>query len=296
MDLEQRLKNDLLKFEQKSSDQYYERFMALIQGIHESAWAAIDGKQSGLDKFEFAHALSVLAPELSERGPLPQTAEELPTKVEKDGSLLGTGKWELLDLGWLEALAGWFEHLDNRAEFDTNPQTVPISNDTSLCIAGDWGTGYWRKTPLSAAEKVKTAMVALQPDLTIHLGDVYYAGSADQEQANLVDIWPAGSQGTFTLNSNHEMYDGAFSYFDALAARFQGQKGCSYFALENDDWLIVGLDSAYHADEWTLYMDGDIGDAQRQWLRGLPARRGSWARPGWCASWVAARPGARWRR
>ena len=70
------------------------------------------------------------------------------------------------------------------------------------------------------------------------------------------------------------MYDGAFSYFDALAARFQGQKGCSYFALENDDWLIVGLDSAYHADEWTLYMDGDIGDAQRQWLRGLPARRG----------------------
>ncbi len=36
--------------------------------------------------------------------------------------------------------------------------------------------------------------------------------------------WPMGTHGSFTLNSNHEMYSGAHGYFKELAARFRGSK------------------------------------------------------------------------
>ena len=40
--------------------------------------------------------------------------------------------------------------------------------------------------------------------------------------------------------------------------KFAAQKGLSYFALENDDWIILGLDSAYFSKN-NLYQDGDLG-------------------------------------
>jgi hypothetical protein len=103
-------------------------------------------------------------------------------------------------------------------------------------------------------------MVFLQPHLTIHLEDVYYAGTGDQEKHLLVDLWPKGSLGALTLNSNHEMYSGAKPYFEeALGSSLFGiQQGRSFFALENDDWVIVGLDSAYYSDAEGLYMDGAL--------------------------------------
>lgn len=42
-------------------------------------------------------------------------------------------------------------------------------------------------------------------------------------------------------------------------ALFSLQQGCSYFALENAHWVIVGLDSAYYSDESKLYMHGSLG-------------------------------------
>lgn len=274
MELEQRLKAAYASFKARSSETDIARFRTLIKTIHESAWDAIEGKTGTPRGPEFAHALSILEPDLSDRGKLPTEVEELTTEVKPDGSLLGTGKWELLDPGWVEALVGWLEHLDNRAPFSTSPVHKTIPNDVSLCLAGDWGTGEWRTTPISPSQAVGTQMTALKSDITLHLGDVYYAGTAEQEKANLIDIWPAGSMGSYTLNSNHEMYDGAFSYFDALKTHFTDQGGTSYFALENDDWLVVGLDSAYFSDPWELYMKGDIGADQIAWLKGLPAKQG----------------------
>lgn len=70
------------------------------------------------------------------------------------------------------------------------------------------------------------------------------------------------------------MYDGAYSYFTALEKRFTDQGNCSYFAMKNDDWLIVGLDSAYASDHWDLYMEGNLNSAQLDWLKNLPAKQG----------------------
>jgi hypothetical protein len=143
-----------------------------------------------------------------------------------------------------------------------------------LAIAGDFGTGNWGTAAKPAAStKIATLGIpGLAPTLTIHLGDVYYEGSSSEETNNLVKLWPPGSgpATSFTMNSNHEMYSGAKPYFvQALGSPlFAAQKPYSFFALENTNWVIVGLDSAYYSDELTLYMNGSLGaGAQVEFLK-----------------------------
>jgi hypothetical protein len=181
--------------------------------------------------------------------------------VGPDGVIWGTGKYEQLDPGWAEAFAAFLETiLAGKHAFMANPATIPIPDTVRIGLAGDWGTGDWRTASNPApSTDVASHMAFLQPDLTIHLGDVYYAGTSDQEQHELVNIWPKGSSGALALNSNHEMYSGANPYFQAIAGPpFGLQNGCSYFALENTNWVIVGLDSAYFSAEVELYMDGSL--------------------------------------
>jgi len=115
----------------------------------------------------------------------------------------------------------------------------------------------------------------LAPDFTIHLGDVYYAGTSgfgsDEELSNFVNFWVTGSQGSLMLNSNHEMYSGAQGYFSKglTASPFATQTGTSYFAIQNDNWVIIGLDTAYY-DPSPLFMLGALVDAaQINFIRSL---------------------------
>jgi len=181
--------------------------------------------------------------------------------VGPDGVIWGTGKWEQLDPGWALSFAVYLETLiSGKHAWVNTPQTIAIPDQVQIAIAGDWGTGNWRTGPNpGASTRVAKQIQNLNPDITIHLGDVYYAGTSDEEQHLLTLLWPAGKSGSYTLNSNHEMYSGAKPYFIAIgAAPFDKQGGCSYFALENDNWVIVGLDSAYYSPEDSLYMDGQL--------------------------------------
>ncbi len=189
--------------------------------------------------------------------------------VGPDGVIWGTGKYEQLDPGWAEAFAVFLESqlpdVGGKHPFVSTPQTIQIPNTVRLALAGDWGTGDWRTAANPApSTDVRNHIAFLQPDLTIHLGDVYYAGTAEEEDHELVRLWPRGSMGSLALNSNHEMYSGAKPYFRAISsAPFEIQRGCSYFALENDYWIIVGLDSSYYADDGNLFMDGALYPANR---------------------------------
>ena len=183
--------------------------------------------------------------------------------VGPGGEIWGTGKYQNLDPGWTEAAAVWLENLvlGKRPFADSTPQTISVPNSVQIAMAGDWGTGDWRTAANPApSTDVRKHIAFLQPHLTIHLGDVYYAGTNDQEKHLLVDLWPKGSLGALTLNSNHEMYSGAKPYFQvALAANlFADQQQRSFFALENDNWVIVGLDSAYYSNAEGLYLDGAL--------------------------------------
>ena len=188
--------------------------------------------------------------------------------VDADGQIWGTGKYEMLDPGWAEAIAVWLEHLIlGKHPFNPVPQTIPIPDDVQIAIAGDWGTGNWRSAANPAASTdVRTHLAFLQPHLTIHLGDVYYAGTDDEEDHLLVSLWPPAQIGALTLNSNHEMYSGAKPYFQQAlcSSLFKLQQQCSFFVLENSNWVIVGLDSAYYSNEEGLYMDGSLRPAAAQ--------------------------------
>jgi hypothetical protein len=182
--------------------------------------------------------------------------------VGPDGAIWGTGKWEQLDPGWIEAFAVFLESLlpliGGKHPFVNAPETIKIPNQVKIALAGDWGTGIWRSgTNPAPSSLVGQQMANLKPDITIHLGDVYYAGTSGEEQHLLASLWPQAPLGSFALNSNHEMYSGSKPYFNALSqAPFAQQGGCSFFALENDNWVIVGLDSAYFSHAGNLYMNG----------------------------------------
>lgn len=193
------------------------------------------------------------------------------TAIADDGTLYGTGPYEQLNYDWLQAIVNLFmvKHHYGKAPFGTTPAKLNMSGisgaDIKIAVLGDWGTGE-----TDALDVAKAAM-DLNPDYMIHLGDVYYTGTPKTSEAllfwgqndevdHLVDVWPAMGEGrSFTLNSNHEMYCGAQGYFpDALGSSiFSAQQGTSYFLLQNDDWQIFGLDSAYDSPD-SLYMYGAL--------------------------------------
>jgi Calcineurin-like phosphoesterase len=101
--------------------------------------------------------------------------------------------------------------------------------------------------------------------MVMHLGDVYYSGDGGEMKARFLDVWPK-AQGAISrgLNGNHEMYTGGKAYFDAALKQF-GQPA-SYFALQNNHWLLAGLDTAY--------ADHDLAGDQASWLTNLIAQAG----------------------
>ena len=123
-----------------------------------------------------------------------------------------------------------------------------------IAIVGDWGTGT------SEAEAVADRIVAIEPDFTIHLGDVYYVGAEQEIRENCLGesseffsgvTFPRGGQGSFALNGNHEMYANGGPYFRLFLRRLgmEGSQGqvASFFALETDAWRILAIDTGYNS-------------------------------------------------
>jgi len=193
----------------------------------------------------------------------PLAAQAIEIKVAPGGEILGTGKYQELDPCW-ELVAGtvWLENLLHKHPFPPGaPVARQIPDQVTIALAGDFGTGNFGAGD-SPSTKISKFIPTLQPHITIHLGDVYYAGASGEESSKLMNFWPRGSIASFTLNSNHEMYSGGGPYFDEAVGGpvfNKLQSPYSFFALENSNWIIVGLDSAYNADVLRLYMDGSLG-------------------------------------
>ncbi len=116
---------------------------------------------------------------------------------------------------------------------------IPMPDVTKVGLAADWGTGT------ESAYAVGQSLARAKPDITVHLGDVYYSGDHAEFADYFLptDCWPRGALGTYALPGNHEMYSGGHAYFD-FALRALGQEA-SYFCLENANWRIVGIDTGY---------------------------------------------------
>jgi hypothetical protein len=200
-----------------------------------------------------------------------------PKSVPLD-DIVGWVQYEDLDIGWISSFIDYLStsrdpfptHLDS-LHGSVNPVIQVTDDEVKIAIAGDWGTRN------ESSARIGQNILANKPDITIHLGDVYYAGEIDQER-QFVSDWPAGANSkypAFALNSNHEMYSGGQGYFRVAlqSAKFSAQQRLSYFALELPKWVIVGLDSAYNAPHkvWQLYQTGNLNQVQIDWIRGVAA-------------------------
>ena len=128
-----------------------------------------------------------------------------------------------------------------------------------IAVAADWGTGTLE------AETVAENMKACFPHYTLHLGDVYYMGEAAEISENCLGVptkgyagvsWPKGSLGSFALMGNHEMYSGGQGYLNDFLevlgllnadSTVRVPQSASYFCLEAEHWIILGLDTGYHS-------------------------------------------------
>ena len=197
--------------------------------------------------------------------------------IDYDGTMISTGKFGDLDAGWITALIFYIalklgvREVSSWAPFGTTPAVITNTDDTvKIAIVGDWGTGPWTDGAIDyPALLVINQIPSLTPDYTIHLGDVYYAGTggfldSDEEVSNFVANWPTGSKGSFMLNSNHEMYSGAQGFFakGLKAPSFSAQQNTSYFAIQSQKWMIIGLDTAYY-DKSPLFMNGALSDVNQ---------------------------------
>jgi hypothetical protein len=155
-----------------------------------------------------------------------------------------------------------------------SPAHLTIANKARVLLVGDWGSGLPRAR--AVGERMRAALDddegKTRERHVIHLGDVYFSGFEREYKKRFLPYWPvlpdeANVIGSWSLNGNHDMFSGGYGYFDFLLQepRFARQAGASYFCLENDNWQIFGLDSAYDL----LGLRGDEGDLygpQAVWL------------------------------
>lgn len=166
-------------------------------------------------------------------------------------------RFDSLDAGWLRFLVLWSQG-HRKHSFPALPEVEPLAADARLALLSDWGTGLYG-APVCATS---LAQARLAPHAVIHLGDIYYAGAGNEVQQRFLDHWPTvpGAR-NLALNGNHEMYTGGNAYFDQLLGDPRFAQASSCFALRNEDWLLVGLDTAYD--------EHDLHGEQAAWLQRL---------------------------
>jgi hypothetical protein len=141
----------------------------------------------------------------------------------------------------------------------------PQDGALRIALAADWGTGTLE------SETVAENMKGCSPHYTVHLGDVYYMGDVPEVKENCLGHctkkykgvhWPVQNcLGSFALMGNHEMYSGGEAYFRDFISTLgllnpngtvKDPQSASYFCLETDHWIVLGLDTGYHSAGFLL--------------------------------------------
>jgi Calcineurin-like phosphoesterase len=165
--------------------------------------------------------------------------------------------------GWFRSVFTWWRQIKPEP-WRTAPDAAERVGGSRLraALLADWGTGLYG-APVSA-RSIKKDPVGY--DLLVHLGDVYYSGTEKEVQENFLDCWPdVPGAVSRAVNSNHEMYSGGVGLFRRTLPAF-GQQA-TYFALQTDHWLLVGLDTAYSQH--------DLAGKQVEWLGRVLAAAGN---------------------
>ena len=159
---------------------------------------------------------------------------------------------------------------------------LEIKPDACVAVIGDWGTG------MSGAVRVLQDIQNRNPDVVIHLGDIYYSGTADECTEHFLEIVDGVFDRAhtkipvFTLSGNHDMYSGGVGYYELIKKLNAPplRQPASFFCLRSTDkkWQWLAMDTGLHD-----YNPFSVGDAvtflepdEEQWLldriTGFPGR------------------------
>jgi hypothetical protein len=182
------------------------------------------------------------------------------------GEMIGLHKYDATDPRWILSALNMIvrDKVPFRAPSGpTDAQTQLPDRDITISMAGDWGTGLY------SSNQIAKYMAAQKPDITVHLGDVYYSGTEKEVFDKFIKHFPRGVMASFALNANHDMYSGGSGYFNVILRDpdFGHQKQKSFFSLYNRTWQVIGLDTAYESAKAELYQKGVLGAGQLAWFQ-----------------------------
>jgi Calcineurin-like phosphoesterase len=130
-------------------------------------------------------------------------------------------------------------------------KTIEIKANARVALMGDWGTGA-----LPAIEILK-AIAKDDPDILVHLGDIYYSGTAAECKANFNDPISAilrtqKPMPVYSLSGNHDMYCGGVGFYSLISALNDPPftQPASFFCLRSADekWQLLAMDTGLHDD------------------------------------------------
>jgi hypothetical protein len=139
-----------------------------------------------------------------------------------------------------------------------SPVPIPLpalaaGSPIKVAILGDWGTGT--ATAINLLEQ----LAVHQPDVLIHLGDIYYSGTPTECRDNFRVIIDRvfnrdiTSIPVFTLSGNHDMYSGGEGYYGLLQSLNppQTRQTASFFCLRDlqNIWQFIAMDTGLHDDD-----------------------------------------------
>ncbi len=162
---------------------------------------------------------------------------------------------------WALSFFTWVSGIVPAKQLPPTPTADPVENSFSIGVLGDFGTGLYGGPACQDSIQNGTDEYSLM----LHLGDVYYSATPEEIEQRFFQYWPNKAKINRTMNGNHEMYNGGHTYFETMLPRFN--QSASYFALQNDNWLIAVLDSSYF--QAFGGQEGVFDDRQMQWLSNI---------------------------
>jgi hypothetical protein len=157
---------------------------------------------------------------------------------------------------------------------------ITIKSGAKIGLIGDWGTGA------GPAQRVLQQLQRQNPDVLVHLGDIYYSGTEGEcrtkFQAIIDQVFdrPRNPLPVYTLSGNHDMYCGGVGYYALLRRLNQGLKGptgqsmdqpASFFCLRAEDqsWQLLAMDTG--RNDYSPFSVTDIvtfvDPTEQDWLR-----------------------------
>ncbi|MDQ3914885.1 MAG: metallophosphoesterase [Actinomycetota bacterium] len=173
-------------------------------------------------------------------------------------------KYGTCDPGWLDVMAVYEEHYGlpghHRVPYVTYQAMDDfvldvLPRDATIALIGDWGTGTEEAVDLLGQVARK------RPDVLVHLGDIYYSGTARETHSHFLalcdEVLDRRNRPVpiYTMSGNHDMYSGGRGFYELLpllnpAPPFDPgyAQRASYFCLRTHDrsWQLLAMDTGLH--------------------------------------------------